>query len=808
MATKETLRTRLARARAEAVRSGRVVLGTPALMRGAEGAIHFLLAAVLAGGQLFGGYAPFALALVGAAGSGVNAAAALAGASFGYLTLMGLVDGLRYVSASILTFSVAFAFYDVKLYKLPWTMPVVAAAMDGCTGFVYLSQRGWTTREVIFFVLEILITAAACYGFRAALASLRRPGGQGAERRAGGMLLGAAVLVSLSNLYLVAEVSVGRLLAAAAVMACAWQGGTGAGAVSGVVLGLAMDLARGETPVYAMAFGAAGLCAGLCRGRRRLSAAVVFVLANAGAVLWTWDSGLPLSILYEVFAASVLFLVLPERPLRTLGAQFVRESPAGVDDRARSYVRAHLEGAAEAFRSLYESMRAAFRRPPANDGDTAVIFDRAADRVCRKCSLRGTCWERDYVTTFNALNDATQAMLDRGHGEAGDFPSYFSSRCVHFSAFLEAVNEELTALLYRRQYNSRIRDSREAVCRQYAQLSTLLRSAAVELGQEFTPDPVRERRVRQHLAMLGLEGEVSVYYDMHHRLRAEIHGPDCARLSRPEELKNLTDLLGLPMRREEESGGELLLVQAEPLMAVAGIAARKKDGETVSGDSGTWFKRGDGRLYVLLCDGMGSGAAAGRESGLAVRLLEQFLQAGVETENALVILNSALALRGEEEGGFTTVDLLQVDLFTGEGGIFKFGAAPTYVKKGTGVQRITGGSLPAGLAAGEHARPDFTRLHLEPGDCVVMVSDGICGTGDDGWLRERLEQFDGSSPKDLARTLITDGPAQGPTDDRTALVVRLARREERVQPPQAAARPAEESKPASGGRAARRARRG
>lgn len=116
-------------------------------------------------------------------------------------------------------------------------------------------------------------------------------------------------------------------------------------------------------------------------------------------------------------------------------------------------------------------------------------------------------------------------------------------------------------------------------------------------------------------------------------------------------------------------------------MAVAGVAARKKDGETVSGDGGTYFKREDGTLYVLLCDGMGSGLAANRESSLALRLLEQFLQAGVDTEHALTTLNSALALRGEETGGFTTVDLLQLDLFTGDGVIFKLGAAPTYVKR-------------------------------------------------------------------------------------------------------------------------------
>ena len=65
-----------------------------------------------------------------------------------------------------------------------------------------------------------------------------------------------------------------------------------------------------------------------------------------------------------------------------------------------------------------------------------------------------------------------------------------------------------------------------------------------------------------------------------------------------------------------------------------------------------------------------------RESTLAIRLLEQLIQAGVEARRALATLSSALALRGEETGGFTTVDLLQLDLFTGEGELYKLGAAP------------------------------------------------------------------------------------------------------------------------------------
>jgi len=774
MATNETLRVRLARAQAEAVRSGRLVLGTGFVARAAQSASFFLLSAVLAGGKLFGYCAPFALALVGGAGSGLNAAAALGGACFGYLTLLGLVDGLRYVSAAILTFAIAFAFYDTRFYHTPWAMPMAAAAMNGCTGFIYLSQKGWRPEDVIFYTLEVLLTALCAYAFRRALTP--ETNGISSQRRSCVLLLMAAVLVCLSGLHLFARISVGRILSGVLILACAWQGGAGAGAAVGVTLGLSMDLAAGSM-LYTMAFGMGGTAAGLLRASRRWTSAAVFAATGAASVLWLWNNGLNPALLAELPGACLLFLLLPAPLLRRLGAQLLGEEPSASDGHAADYVRSRLEATAQAFRTLHESIRTTVSRPPAHPDDTAAIFDRAADRVCRKCQLRGTCWERDYVTTFNALNDATQTMLDRGRGEASDFPGYFASRCVHFPAFLAAVNEELTALLCRRQYASRIRDSRQTLCRQYGQLSDILAAAAAELGQELTPDPVRQRRLRQHLAVLGLEGQTAVFYDRDHHLRVHISGPACRQLGKPEQLRALSDLMGTPMNPEPGGNSErLMLVQSEPLMAVAGIAARKKDGETVSGDAGTWFKRPDGRLYVLLCDGMGSGPAANRESGLAVRLLEQFLQAGVETENALVILNSALALRSEEEGGFTTVDLLQLDLFTGQAELYKFGAAPTYIKKRDGVQRITGTSLPAGVTAQGPVRPDCTRLRLEPGDCVLMVSDGICGTGDDHWLRERLAAFPGDSPKELAATLITDGPEDGPTDDRTALVVRVVRR--------------------------------
>ena len=168
MATKEKLKTKAARVREEARETGKVILRAPALVRAAECVIRFLLGAMLSGAEIFGGYAPFGLGLVAASGSGLDGFCALLGACFGYLSFQGFAEGLRYVAGCILAFSLAFAFFDVKAYRKSWFMPLAAAGMDGITGFVYLSDRGWSPEGLIFFGTELLLCGASAYFYRIA----------------------------------------------------------------------------------------------------------------------------------------------------------------------------------------------------------------------------------------------------------------------------------------------------------------------------------------------------------------------------------------------------------------------------------------------------------------------------------------------------------------------------------------------------------------------------------------------------------------------------------------------------------------
>ena len=92
------------------------------------------------------------------------------------------------------------------------------------------------------------------------------------------------------------------------------------------------------------------------------------------------------------------------------------------------------------------------------------------------------------------------------------------------------------------------------------------------------------------------------------------------------------------------------------------------------------------------------------------------------------ILNSVMLLKSADDWGFVTVDLMCVNLFSGETCFYKYGAAPSYVMCGKTVRRIKGETVAAGYSAGEGAAPDVVRMNavaLSPDGLTVDPFDGI-----------------------------------------------------------------------------------
>lgn len=742
--------------------------------------LYMLMGLTMAWSRVMGNGAPFGMAMVACSGAGISGVFALCGASLGYLFSGGLEWGIRYIAAAVLVYTIAFVFHELDMYKSPYFMPSAAAFVMALTGFLgSFSFSGGVVPLAAELFLEVSLSFGATYFFREALSN-ELCTTETAELRhsVSVMIMAACALMSFSNLVIFGFVSVGRIIALMLVLCSAMKGGLLTGAAVGTVLGIAMDVASGGLTFYAMAYSFSGLLSGVFGRHGRIMFVLAFLMASALAAVCGWASGLYMSAMLESFCAAVIFLMLPGSFLNAVGVILQCMEKGKGESNLRRFTAGRVKNLGDAYAELFETVRKNISENH-NDENVARIFDRAADEVCVRCRYKNRCWNQEYVDTLSAMNDATQAMLEHGSLRVEDIPAFFREKCADIPAFVAAVNGELRGLSYRRQLRASLAENRLVAWGQYADMAQILCQVAQELGSVNGAEPMAERRLMRYLRSLEIDAEVSVYRDGGGRLRLSIESGNLAALMRDEEyLEKLSEIVGtrLCVPLDTEAGGVLRLLEAEPLAVSVGIAAMKKKGERVSGDRGSYFKTDAGVLCVILADGMGCGDAAAEDSMQVVNILEKFLRSGVDPAVAMKTLNSVLLLRGGDSWGYATVDLVCVDLFSGETCFYKYGAAPSYVCSGKGVKRIRCESLAAGLSLGDGIAPDVVRMRLKPGCTAVIATDGVIADADDAWIHTLLlGGFE--DMKSLARSVLKEAESlYGANDDMTVISVRVEER--------------------------------
>ena len=398
--------------------------------------------------------------------------------------------------------------------------------------------------------------------------------------------------------------------------------------------------------------------------------------------------------------------------------------------------------AAQAFYELYLAMlHGVSEGKAAGDRNIRAVFDYASDHVCKNCMLCTQCWQRDYVSTLAALNDVTQPMLQRGRAEMSDFPYHFAARCARLPELMRAINSALFALRERESLRRQQEENQSLLARQYAGITDILRQLGAEVTQDETAQPLMERQVRRYAAAFGWIDRVCAVRDSQGRLTVELYG----------------------------EGIDDIMKQGD------GIGRQQKEGASVSGDNACYFLTDTGTACLLLSDGMGSGAAASRDSRMLITSLERFLRAGISVGDALHAVSPALRLRSDGMR-FTTLDAFTLDLFSGRAENLKCGAAPTYMRLNGRWTILPGTALPIGLAE-EDELGDAVPLQMNDGDIVVLLSDGVTDGTDDKWVRQLLIAHAGDSPKEIAAQLVNEAKGRGHDDDRTVMVMKIEKLE-------------------------------
>ncbi len=614
----------------------------------------FALSCLLAAGQWGGLYAPWCVGFGAARGASPRGFAALLGALLGGYLFFPFQAALRHGATVLLLYAAALSFVGSRWEKRAWFAPLAACASLWLVHSVYLVGRGLT--EVALWLVAGVSAWLVC----------RRMQGVTLTEQTEVEALG--VCLALVNV-MVGGFSPGRL---GAVWLALWlsdrRSRDTAPAIGGCI-GLTMDLAAARPAVFLGAVLPLA-CYGAMTCRSRTTRALAYCLAiGSAALVYDYDMAAPL--LFETFTAAAAYLLTPHRSRRT--APLLSDSTCSPR--------------ASAFRALYDALFGEEGR--AAEENPAVIFDRAAEKVCRTCPQAARCYHRDYQSTHDAFTHAAGKLLQRGGAAKSDFPDWFSDGCERFGQFLSAVNDESYAYLLRGRYRRRLQELRRLAALPYAQMG----QAMEETAPVSTAAPTATLEVC-------------------HRTRSRTAGALC-------------------------------------------------------GDETDSFTVGD-ITYLLLSDGMGSGKDAHAEAAMTVRLLRQFLEAGITAEAALRTLNTALRLR--EGDGFTTIDLALFHRHSGRVEVYKYGACDSFCcRTGGQVEPLSCSTLPAGLET--RSDPPPLKCQLRHGDILLLVSDGVLSAGE-APLRQLLAGWEGSMEA-LARAILD--LCRGSDDDCAVIAARCAK---------------------------------
>ncbi len=108
--------------------------------------------------------------------------------------------------------------------------------------------------------------------------------------------------------------SIGRFAAVLIILICARSGEPG-GAIAGITAGVAIALADSRFTYLTGTYGIGGLMAGVFAPFGRFASAVIFVVVNGIGVIVSDKQYMPLIPVYEAFAASAVYMLLPSKLL-------------------------------------------------------------------------------------------------------------------------------------------------------------------------------------------------------------------------------------------------------------------------------------------------------------------------------------------------------------------------------------------------------------------------------------------------------------------------------------------------------------
>ena len=561
------------------------------------------------------------------------------------------------------------------------------------------------------------------------------------------------------------------------------------GALCGIFAGLLLGVSY--APIYAPAF---AFCAIAYASLRKLSIFGGAVAACISALIWTVYTGGIMTVgtvFPALMAASMTFCTAEKiNVLEDIesffegGASFDDSYPikSVIGDQKSDLQKEKIRSISDSFSALSEvfyNLSSKLKRPTVLD--LKSICEHSFERHCEECDGRELCFGAEYDYTLEIMKKITLQLHTSGVADESKLPEEFRKRCNRLSHICEDANRSC-AIATKKAF---LNEKTEIFAIDYDAISKILNDTISENEEEFEINAPMSKKIALAIAEEGYgDRDVTVFGKRKLKIFARgldltDRGADVSALrTRLEEITRSS--LSEPTFELAFGSVNMHLESKRAFSADAAFATVACEGEGVCGDTVSVFENKNDYLYSLISDGMGAGNAAALASETCNVFLRNMLTAGNKMETSLRMLNSVLRARGSksENECSATVDLLQLDLYSGALTLVKSGAAPTFVIRKGNVFKLASPSLPIGILRALDAKQ--LDISCEDGDVVVMVSDGATRDGDDcSYLAQMLKEDElvNESARKIADKILRRAKSEidAPNDDISVVVIKIKR---------------------------------
>lgn len=386
------------------------------------------------------------------------------------------------------------------------------------------------------------------------------------------------------------------------------------------------------------------------------------------------------------------------------------------------------------------------------------------NQVCKGCKNNSYCWQEKYNDTQSQFAKYAKQLRE---GSAGYFDDYFVQNCPKVKKLEESFENLNRLLSTQKLINAAGRQNQKILQNQFLAMAQTIQEISSQTATCKCVNTDFTHMINRYVNSMGKSVNYCICYEQYNKcvlsLNEYLEGEEIIKIQNKLEYIYSQRFSQPYVVSHDDTVVYTFCQKPQYSFECAGKSLSK---EGVCGDIWEYFST-DEYVYLILADGMGTGSFAAAEGKTAVTMFKNLLCASVSVETAVEIVNIALNLKGTGQS-CVAVDILQVNVYTGEGKIYKAGGEKSILFSKGNIKLIYNDTLPIGIL--KDIKLYKTSFLLNNGDTVLMFSDGVKIKEE---ILQRLKlSFISASSEDISSYIVSHCSVG---DDTTAIAFKLIR---------------------------------